>query len=160
MQSDYFTLFFPSCHSVLVLSYRRRRTAHLSFKSSGRVKFLMRTLYLAIKKYLLLRLRDMFDLNSIFLILDFYIIPLHENIDWYPRLIPEVPMSLLLPFIKVLEGPSDWEASPPNPHRLQHPRVAQLVEHHCLIKLIWHLKQASIWKKMSTLSTRDVFPPK
>lgn len=64
-EPDYFTLFFPSCHSVLVLSYRRSRTAHFSFTSSGRVKFLMRTLYLSTQKHLLLHLGDKFYLCQI-----------------------------------------------------------------------------------------------
>lgn len=32
-----------------------------------------------------------------------------------------------LPFVKILEGPSDRIPGFPDPHRLQHPRVSQLV---------------------------------
>jgi hypothetical protein len=46
-----------------------------------------------------------------------------------------------LPFVKVLKGSSDGIPCFPNPHRLQHPRVAQLVEHYHLIKLVWHLNR-------------------
>ena len=50
--------------------------------------------------------------------------------------------SSILPFVKVLEGSPDGIASFPDPDRLQHPGVPQLVDHNCLVKLVGHLKCA------------------
>lgn len=50
--------------------------------------------------------------------------------------------SSVLPLVKVLEGSSDGVPGFADPHCLQHPRVSQLVQHHRLVKLVWHLKYA------------------
>lgn len=48
--------------------------------------------------------------------------------------------SACLPLVEILKGPPDSVASFADLHRLQHPRVAQLIEHHGLVKLVWHLQ--------------------
>ena len=44
-----------------------------------------------------------------------------------------------LPENEVIKGPPDWVARPPNPHRLHHTRVLELVEDHLMGERIWCL---------------------
>lgn len=48
----------------------------------------------------------------------------------------------VLPFVKVLKGSSNCIPRFADPHRLQHSRVAQLVQHNRLVKVVWHLQGA------------------
>lgn len=59
---------------------------------------------------------------------------------------------LYTPEAKVLERSPDREASASNLHRLQHAGISELVQNHCLVKLVGHLERKNEEQRLNDVS--------
>lgn len=117
------TLVFPNCHSAPLLSYRRSNWAQLSLVSTGGASFRSSTLYLAEEEAGTGTSVSVAEEEE------------EEQVGGVAQ-----GGAGNLPGTEVLEGPPDREPGAPDPDRLQHAGVSELVQHQRLVEEVGHLQ--------------------